>query len=209
VAVFIDYQNTYKGARRVFELESSFVDGQIYPRRLGLAVTQLGRAVDPTRELVAVKVFRGEPSAKHSATGQAACQRQVRFWNAQALVEGVTRPLKYSPSRWDGNQVVEWTAAEKGIDVLIALAMVTGAIADEFDVAVLMSSDTDLVPALEQVLAAGKRVEVACWNGPDRNPRLVVPGVNIWCHWLDRRWYDRVADRTDYTVDQGIPPTEP
>lgn len=210
VAVFIDYQNTYMGARRTFDLDSShFVEGQVYPRRLALAVTRLGRGVDPSRQLQMVKVYRGEPSPKHSPTAQAACQRQVRFWNAQALVEGITRPLKYTPSRWEGGRVVDWDAREKGIDVLLALGMVTGALRDEFDVAVLVSSDTDLVPALEQVIEAGKRAEVAGWDGDKRNPRLTVQGRSIWCHWLDGQWYERVADRTDYTIDQGTPSSEP
>lgn len=209
VAVFIDYQNTYKGARSAFERDGHFVDGQVYPRRFGIAVTQLGRTHDPARELEFVRVFRGEPSSKHSPGGQAACQRQVRFWSAQERVTATTRPLKYSPIRDIGGRIVDWKAEEKGIDVLIALAMVTGAHADEYDVAVLMSADTDLVPALEQVVAAGKRVEVAAWSGKGHRPRLRVPGVGIWCHWLDAKWYERLHDPTDYTVDQGTPPADP
>ena len=87
--------------------------------------------------------------------------------------------------------------------------MVTGARDDLFDVAVLMSTDTDLVPALEQVAEAGKTVEVAAWDGNNRNPRLTVHGRQTWCHWLDRRWYDRVCDPTDYTLPQPPPQMEP
>ncbi len=82
---------------------------------------------------------------------------------------------------------------------------------DEYDTAVLMSSDTDLVPALEAVLDCGKRCEVAAWqNKGGRSSRLSIPGRNLWCHWLDRRAYDLVADPTDYTVPQsGEPPANP
>jgi hypothetical protein len=88
----------------------------------------------------------------------------------------------------------------KRIDVLIALEMAEGAVDDAFDVVVLMSADTDLTPALEVVLEAGKRVELASWR-PDHSygSRLALPGHNLWCHWLDRRDFERVRDNTDYT----------
>ncbi|MGH9185657.1 MAG: NYN domain-containing protein, partial [Acidimicrobiales bacterium] len=54
-----------------------------------------------------------------------------------------------------------YEAREKGIDVLIALHMVMGAVRDDYDVAVLASGDSDLVPAVEMVLDLGKRCEVA------------------------------------------------
>jgi hypothetical protein len=78
VAVFIDYQNVYRGARTAFGLEqASFVEGQINPLLVGRLLTDLGRRVDPHRELVAVRIYRGEPSPSRSPVGQAACQRQV------------------------------------------------------------------------------------------------------------------------------------
>ncbi len=51
-------------------------------------------------------VFRGKPSPRHSPKGQAACQRQVRFWHAQECVEAVTRPLKYYPTERDHGGVI-------------------------------------------------------------------------------------------------------
>lgn len=204
VAVFIDYQNTYQGARETFGWKQNyFVDGQIFPRRLGLRLTNLGHKIDPTRQLEYVRVFRGEPSAKHSPKGQAACQRQIEYWNAQAAVEAVTRPLKYyyRGTTPDGDSIYE--PREKGIDVLIAMHLVMGAMRDEYDTAILVSCDTDLAPALETVLDLGKRCEVAAWQDRGANrTRLSIPGRNVWCHWLGRRDYDLVADQTDYTKPQ-------
>jgi uncharacterized LabA/DUF88 family protein len=77
--------------------------------------------------------------------------------------------------------------------------MALGAVRDEFDVAVLMSADTDLVPAVEAVLQAGKRCEVAGWQPPGGYATaLRVRG--IWTHRLARHEFDLVADQTDYTV---------
>jgi hypothetical protein len=76
VAVFIDYQNAYRGARSAFNLDSAdFVEGQISSSRLGLHVVHVGRGVDPERQLVSVTVYRGEPSSRFSPKGLAACQR--------------------------------------------------------------------------------------------------------------------------------------
>lgn len=48
---------------------------------------------------------------------------------------------------------------EKGVDVKIAIDLVIGACRDEFDVAIVLSSDSDLVPAVAEVRSSGKRVE--------------------------------------------------
>jgi hypothetical protein len=205
VAVFVDYQNAYMGAREAFGYPTDPATvGQVYPRRLGVLLTDRGRQVDPERDLEYVAVFRGEPSSRYSPKGQAACDRQVRFWRAQAAVRVTTRPLKYYPYL-DDHGVERWAPREKGIDVLISLAMVVGAINDEYDVAVLMSCDTDLLPAIEQVRSlTGKRCEVASWRS---RKALQVPRAPIWCHRLERSDYDMLEDTTDYTLPQSAPPS--
>jgi hypothetical protein len=109
----------------------------------------------------------------------------------------ITRPLRY-PHAWPREK-----AQEKGIDVLIAVDLVTLAIDDAYDIAVLVSADTDLIPALEYVarrLTPAKKIEVVAWRSPGVRGRLSVPGVNVWCHWLDAAKYQAVADPTDYNL---------
>jgi len=48
---------------------------------------------------------------------------------------------------------------EKGVDVRIAVDMVVGAYENEFDTAILISSDTDLIPAVENVVKRKKKIE--------------------------------------------------
>lgn len=50
---------------------------------------------------------------------------------------------------------------EKGIDVRIAIDMVSLAYTQAYDVAILVSNDADLVPAVEKVKDLGKHVEYA------------------------------------------------
>lgn len=96
------------------------------------------------------------PSSRHDPKGFGACQRQVSFWSGQALVGAITRPLNYRDRA---------RPVEKGIDVQIAVDFVRGAIEDKFDVGVLFSCDTDLLPALEAVidLKGPESCEVAAW----------------------------------------------
>ncbi len=48
---------------------------------------------------------------------------------------------------------------EKGVDVRLSVEMIRLARQDKYDVAYLLSSDTDLVPAVEEVLSLGKKVK--------------------------------------------------
>ena len=197
VGVFIDYQNAYMRARDAFGLrEARSVEGQIDPLKVGMLLTERGRTIDRLRMLASVHVFRGEPSSKHSPVGQSACQRQVAAWTANPLVEAHTRPLRYLPTgSVDG--VEHFVAREKGIDVLLALETVLGAERDEFDVCVLFSADTDLLPALEHVRSTGRVIETAAWRPDSGYARsLTLPGM--WCHRLGRRDFELVTDHFDY-----------
>jgi uncharacterized LabA/DUF88 family protein len=48
---------------------------------------------------------------------------------------------------------------EKGVDVHIAVDLVAGAFENTYDTALLLSSDTDLIPALRQVRLKAKKIE--------------------------------------------------
>lgn len=47
---------------------------------------------------------------------------------------------------------------EKGVDVQIATDLLAGAFEDEFDKAFLLTSDSDLIPAIQKVKSIGKEV---------------------------------------------------
>jgi hypothetical protein len=75
VAVFIDWQNAYRAARRAFGLERMPVErGNFSPYRLACllaAAQERGRAA----ELVTVEVHRGLPSQNYDEVGYVANQR--------------------------------------------------------------------------------------------------------------------------------------
>lgn len=84
---------------------------------------------------------------------------------------------------------------------MMALDIALGARDDIYDVAVVVSADSDLVPAIEIALAAGKRVETAMWWSPaQRHRRMKMPGRRLWNHALDASRFAQVRDDTDYTI---------
>ncbi len=112
-------------------------------------------------------------------------------------------PLRYPP---DWPRTAEH---EKGIDVQLAIDFVAGYIREEFEVGVLFSGDTDLLPALEAASEiaslGGNRLlqpEVAAWGNRSRSGgrRLRPKGLNLHCHWLGELDYRQVEDSRDYNA---------
>jgi hypothetical protein len=79
------------------------------------------------------------------------------------------------------------------------------AVRGEFDVGILMSTDTDMKPALEAVASltgsSGPRADVASWSTDGRhNRRLAISSRKLYCHWVGKDVYNQVADPTDYST---------
>lgn len=202
VVVFLDYQNVYMGARGTFHRYGSPPqDGQIDPYRLAELLASKGPpGVD--RELHEVRVYRGQPDSEKDPKGYAANDRQSSHWRTLPKTTVTTRTLRY-PGEWPREK-----EQEKGIDVQLAIDLVAGAVRREYEVAILMSTDTDLKPALEFVRDLQgdpyPRCEVAAWSSPGSySRRLSIPGRQIWCHWLDESDYRSVADPTNYAAPPG------
>lgn len=72
----------------------------------------------------------------------------------------------------------------------------------EYDVGVLMSTDTDLKPALEVVAASTTaRAEVAAWStAAGYSRRLSIKGHRLWCHWIEETEYRQIQDTRDYNI---------
>ena len=199
VVLFVDYQNAYRRARDAFHNHNADPHwmGQFNPASLGKLLTE--RRNDPERLLQQVRMYRGMPDAAMEKTSHGAARRQSNSWSTDPLVSVTTRPLRY-PGNYPAAR-----AQEKGIDVQIALDFAMMAVHNEYDVGILMSGDTDLHPALEEVIRLGsKTVEVATWEPlPNRRRfRIRIAGfsahIQPYCHWIDHTDYQAIQDNTDY-----------
>jgi uncharacterized LabA/DUF88 family protein len=190
VMVFIDYQNVHLVAhRRFLPLGSSPSKTHVDPNRIGELI--MSRRSHPG-ELAGIRVYRGRPSPSRQPSAAAAYDRQMAAWATAGPVTVTSRPLRYPPG-WPTSP-----AQEKGVDVALAVDFVRLAMQRTYEVGVVFSSDTDLLPALEMVAEQGlARVEVAAWSNTFR---LRIGGTTRpWCHHLTARDYEAVLDPTDYT----------
>jgi hypothetical protein len=208
--VFFDWQNVYMHARRSFHSDlDPFVKGQVNPVDLAEELTSRG----PTgveRELVGIRIYRGIPDQAYNEKGYAAARRQRAAWERDSRVVVTGRTLRYPPGYVHGQTLTD-EVREKGIDVALALDFVTMAGDGVFDVGIMMSSDQDLLPALERVdqrrrtRGSGPTVEVAAWTGHGgRAFRLSFGGNRPFCHWLDQQTYWGVVDERDYTLPSPL-----
>lgn len=195
LAVFIDHQNVYRGARDALGATDNdhHVVGQYDPFRLANLITERHPSYKGAslRRLVQVNIYSGLPGSHQNPKGYAAARKQFSRWGRAGgkngpKIEVCTRPLDYRTGR----------PREKGIDVLLALDLAFGAANGEFDVVVLFSGDSDLLPALERAHSFGVACEVASWAGGGR--RLPKKGYICWEHSLLQQDYDQVHDPFDY-----------
>lgn len=197
VWVFIDSQNVIRDAKEAFHVPSDPASyGHVYPDRLASLLVSLG--IQP-RVLDEVRIYTGAPANAHQPVAYRAHMKQRSVWIG-AGVKVFPRTLRYPPD-WPQTK-----AQEKGVDVALAVDLVRYALVEKtFDIGIVVSTDTDLVPALEAVTDGPAarawgwpRVEVTTW-APNKK-QLRVPGKNIWCYKLDRDQYESVRDHTNYTL---------
>jgi len=102
------------------------------------------------------QIKRPNPQSKNSQKVEqmySSQQRLAGYLQAQGIIMKFGKLMK-DPSRPD-------VYHEKGVDVQIAVEMIRFARQDKYDVAYLISSDTDLVPAVQEVKDLGKEVVYA------------------------------------------------
>jgi hypothetical protein len=190
----------YRSARRAFGLEGHPPHfGNFRPIALARVLTQ---AAD--RELEQARIYTGVPTARRDRKGNAITQRRIAAWinDSPGLIQVFPRPLSYPPPE----------GREKGVDVELAIDLVRLALDDAYDVAVLASADTDLVPAVQFVVerCENKIVETATWEPAPGNEAVTaapidIPGGGATRRTIEQRHFDRIADRRNFVTGTGDP----
>jgi hypothetical protein len=196
VAVFIDWQNTYKAAREAFNLAGLPNErGNFSPYALA-RILAAGNGRGLTGHVVRVEIHRGLPSSSRDPIGYSANRRQSAAWmkeNPEVVVPRL-RPLRY-PGSYEADQ----NPIEKGIDVQMALGAVEQVIRRACDVAIIFTHDTDLLPAVEVIrrLKGPEHVETASWSSHCFRRRLrQLPDVHH--HQLSGAVFQRVETPVNY-----------
>jgi uncharacterized LabA/DUF88 family protein len=190
--VFIDYQNAHQsGHHRYCSAHEPIYECLLDPAKLAERVVAK-RA--PGGEITDIRVYRGKPEPRKEPKLASANDKHFNAWMTDYRVTMKRRMLMY-PDGWGEPGCFE-RPREKGIDVSIAIDMVRLAFEQKYEVGILFSRDTDLLPAIEMVRDLKlAHVEVAGWDGASR---LRLPG--LWYHELDEADFRAVRNTRHYDV---------
>lgn len=218
-AVIIDYQNVHLTGHGLFDStrygpkHEALIDPLHFANQLLQVRNSRQRAGHERGVLRYVDVFRGEPSPDHEPKAHARNQAQKAQWERDKRVAVTLRPLKYRYQRDEngraitdpvtGIKVPSGPPQEKGVDVLCALALVRRALSSDVDLVILASHDSDLVPAIDEVLALGTaKVETFSWYSQGRPSFELRPtdrSQRIWNTRLNESNFLNSLDRTNYS----------
>lgn len=195
IGVFIDYENCRRNAKDGFLPHgSASYEGVFDP--IGLAQKIVAQRTEGGHPSVLSKVwvFRGEPNPERQPKPAANFQRLAAKWKANDQCEMRSRDLKYRI--WDDGT---FSAQEKGVDVELAVTAIRHAMEGTYDVIVIFSNDTDLLPAVELIInSTPTHVEVAVWAAEGVYPlSLKREGSSKrmpFCHFLSDSVFYAVRD---------------
>jgi hypothetical protein len=178
------------------------------------------------RDLAGIRVYMGQPSQRHDPTEYARALRQRQHWDRSSpIVTILHRTLRY-PRNWQPGDAER--PREKGIDVQLAMDLVRGTCDPSsdclFDLAILVSGDTDLLPAVEFVIDQKGSDAIQCATPApitDQQGRTLTdpppplrasarPGERTnRTIGIPQQAFERVADRTNHyesRTAQAYPP---
>lgn len=158
VITFTDGSNLFS------HLRNTFGSGLVNHPELGHMLAGPGRTLVEWRHYAA-PVPQG--TTQQEADRYAGQQKFFHFVRRHR--KGVLRLGRFEPDRTTGR------LREKGVDVLLAVDLVRMAAENRYDVAIVLSGDGDIVPAVETVQQVyAKQVEVAMPNVPAYHMRHVA-----------------------------------
>ena len=203
VVVFIDAQNVHNDFRRAFfPADAPSGAGWFHPKALADLLVSRGPDFEEWT-LKEVRVYTGSPVAWRDAYGAAAHDRQGESWEAAGAIKR-TRPLYY-PDDWPTER-----ARQKGVDVELAVDVIRMAIAGEYQIGIICSTDRDLLPAIEAVYAlrgteAIPRICVVRYDGLEKRlNHRDAQGRTLHAFALTLGDFDTLKDETDYTRPAGM-----
>jgi len=201
VNTYFDGQNLFKQAEKAFSYKFPNYD----PIQLSeYVVSEIEDAI-----LYGINFYTGIHDPQNCPSY---LEKQAIFWNqfwANKLAilgnKGVnifTKPLKYR--REGTRRGRKYDINEKGIDVKIAIDIIEHAEHGRFDHAIIFSTDSDLIPAIDKVKRIrGERniyieISSAFIYSPDIGLERGIEGIN-WIK-ISRNIYDKCIDPNDYRV---------
>jgi uncharacterized LabA/DUF88 family protein len=191
---FVDGQNLFQHAKDAF--------GHFHPN---YDLLKLHKAVCDANGWTPslIRFYTGVPDLKESPMWAGYWSNRILAMK-RAGINTTTRPIRYRRDtvEVDGKQVVHTTPQEKGIDVRLALDLVSCARKKQFHIAVVYSQDQDLCEVVDEVRQIS--IEMNQWikvvsafpHGPKATSRRGIDRTE-WFR-IDEATYNACIDPRDY-----------
>lgn len=141
VQIFIDGSNLYHGLKD--DCQNTKLD-----------YWKFAKVLCRGRNLIRINYYVGTLDSKRNKAGAMAQQKFLGRMRHVPYITVKQRLLTYK----NGIPV------EKGVDILIATDMLTGALRDSYDTAIIVSGDGDFAPVLDEIKREGKQIENATFS---------------------------------------------
>lgn len=190
VAVFLDYSNVHLLGHGLYSPNLDKWTTHIDPRLVADRIVEL--EATPAR-LERVHLFRGSPDFQRDPEAAKLFREERLRWGKDSKVAAHYEPMLYGRGRA--------VPKEAGVDMRLGLDLVDAARAHEFDKIVLFSGDSDLVPAVEDVMKTTTPLELAAWSDGNETPGNVLTEIcrrkrfRLWTHRLDHEDFWACQDR--------------
>jgi uncharacterized LabA/DUF88 family protein len=198
---FIDGQNLFYAAKAAF--------GYTWPNYDPVALAQLVCARQGWN-LKQTRFYTGVPDATDNAHWNTFWTNKLSDLGRRAVV--FARPLRYhnkTVTLPDGKRYTTLVGQEKGIDIRIALDLVSLVLNRHYDVGLIFSQDQDLTEAVDEIMSIahtqGRWVKLAC-AFPTSPTATNKRGINK-TDWIKiaRPEYDSCLDPKDYRPPKPNP----
>lgn len=193
---FFDAQNLYQHAKAAF--------GHHHPNFDPLKLHRAVCAANGWRPTL-VRFYTGVPTEERSPMWHGYWSRRLLGLKRAGVVV-TTRPLRYRPSPEDPGVFI---AQEKGIDIRLALDLVSLARKQQFDVAVIYSQDQDLAEVASEVREIAReqgrwiKLASAFPAGPMATSGRGINGTD-WFR-MEESLYNSCLDMRDYRLPRPSP----
>lgn len=190
IAVFLDYSNVHLLAHDMYAPNLERWTTHLSPRLIADRIVEL-RGRDS--ELGRVHFYRGSPDFHRDIEATRVFREESARWERDSKTTAHYEPMLYG---W-GRTVPK----ESGVDMRLGLDLVEAARSHAYDRIVLFSGDSDLLPAVEDVVKTTSRLELVAWTDGQATPGNVLTercrrkGFRLWTHHFDSEDFWACQDR--------------
>lgn len=158
IAVFLDYSNVHLLGHGIYSPNLDRWTTHINPRLIADRIVEL---MSIQSELDQVHLYRGSPDFQRDPQASHIFRDERTRWGKDPKITAHYEPMLYGWGRE--------TPKESGVDMRLGLDLVKAAESCAFEKIVLFCGDSDLAPAVEDVMKTTTPLELAAWtDGQDK-----------------------------------------